>query len=357
MNRPLGYLFVLSACFFLGCQHATVDAPPVNEAEPAEATYRTTGRIDSLSPGIWEVFAEGAQIEVLADSFNWSEGPVWVPELQSILFSDVPENKIYKWSEKDGLAIYLKPSGYTGAERRSGEPGSNGLLLNKDGQLVLCQHGDRRIAVMEAPLSNPAPNFRTIVRTFDKKLFNSPNDAVFDRAGNLYFTDPPYGLEGKMEDPNKEIPFQGVYRFSANNELSLITDELTRPNGIALSPDEKTLYVANSDPQKAVWMAFELNDNGELTSKQVFYDVTSQVGKAKGLPDGMKVAPSGHLFATGPGGVWVFEPNGQPLGVINTGEATANCGFDDGLNFLYMTADMFLMRIPLNSHFLAQASK
>ena len=340
---------LLSICFFTACQSPPAETIPINEVEPTMATFRTTGHIDSISPGIWEVLARDVKIEVLADSFTWSEGPVWVPEIESVLFSDVPENKVYKWSEKDGLSVYLKPSGYTGAKARSGEPGSNGLLLNGDGQLVLCQHGDRRIAVMEAPFSNPAPNFRTLVRTYEDKLFNSPNDAVFDREGNLYFTDPPYGLEGKMNDPNKEIPFQGVYRLSHSNELTLLTDEMSRPNGIALSPDEKTLYVANSDPKKAVWMAYELNESGAIISSRVFYDVTDQVGKAKGLPDGMKVAPSGHLFATGPGGVWVFDPDGSPLGVINTGQATANCGFDSDLKFLYMTADMHLMRVPLNT--------
>lgn len=346
INATPALAFLALFTVIVGCQPTQSSEEDQVQATPSP-TYETTGSIDALAPEIRNILAADAKIEMLADSFTWSEGPLWLPAQEMLIFSDVPENKIYSWNETDGLGIYLKPSGYTGATPRGGEPGSNGLLLSPEGQLVLCQHGDRRMAVMEAELHDPAPNFRTLIRTYQDKLFNSPNDAAFDQAGNLYFTDPPYGLEQRMADPKKEIDFQGVYRLDPMGDVILLTDELSRPNGIALSPDEKTLYVANSDPERAIWMAYPINEDGTLGTGKVFYDATSLVGKEPGLPDGMKVAPNGTVFATGPGGVWVFSPAGTPIGLIRTGQPTANCAFDDTHKYLYMTANMFLMRVPL----------
>jgi gluconolactonase len=196
-------------------------------------------------------------------------------------------------------------------------------------------------------LANPQPNYETIVDRYQGKRFNSPNDATFNKAGDLYFTDPPYGLEGNMNDPAKEIPFQGVYRLKAGStEAELLIDSITRPNGIAFSPDEKTLYVASSDPEKAIWMAYTMVDN-QLTGGRIFYDVTEMVGKEKGLPDGLKTHSSGTIFATGPGGVWIFSQAGKVLGKIKTGQATAICALDATENYLYITADMFLLRVRL----------
>lgn len=316
--------------------------PMENKSEPV-----SKGSIEIVDAKLEGVLNTKAVIEVLAEGFDWSEGPLWLPDQQMLVFSDVPRNTIYSWSEKEGAAVYLKPSGFTGAEFPGSEPGSNGLTLNNRGELVLCQHGDRAVSVMKATLENPVANFEHLATSFGGKRFNSPNDLVFDRAGNMYFTDPPYGLPGGADDPTKEIDFQGVYRVSPEGEVKLLTDELSRPNGLALSPDEKTLYVANSDPEKAIWMAYSLNGQGQITGSEIFFDATPEVARAKGLPDGLKVDDSGNVFATGPGGVWVFAPGGEHLGTIKTGEATANCAFNEDKSELYMTADSYILRLKL----------
>jgi len=253
-----------------------------------------------------------------------------------------------KWKEGEGLSEYLHPSGYTGELGFNGnEPGSNGLHLDPEGRLILCQHGDRRMARMDAPLNAPKAKFVTLADKYEGMRFNSPNDAAFHSNGDLYFTDPPYGLPKNVNDPDKEIPFQGVYRMSKDGSISLLTNKLTRPNGIAFSPDEKTCYVAVSDPEQAIWMAYDVNEDGLFENERLLHDATEWVGKEKGLPDGLKVDAKGNIFATGPGGVWIFNPDGKVLGKIKTGEATANCAFGKGGKELYITADMYLMRVKL----------
>lgn len=317
------------------------------KGDPMDA-YEHIGQIDRLEDAINDLIPEDAKIEVLAEGFDWTEGPVWVEEGEFVLFSDIPPNKVHKWSEGEGVSLYLNPSGYTGEEERGGEVGSNGLLLSPDGKLVLCQHGDRRMAFMDAPLDEPQPNYVSLADNYDGKRFNSPNDAAFHSNGELYFTDPPYGLQFRMEDESKEIDFQGVYRLKADSTVELLTDELSRPNGIAFSADNKTLYVANSDPERAIWMAYDVQEDGSITNGRVFFDATDKVGDAnKGLPDGLKVLPSGIIFATGPGGVLVFNAQGDHLGTVRTGEATSNCAIG-GDGYLYMTADMYLCRVEIN---------
>lgn len=340
-------LILFFCCTLFACQQAPSSDSPTTKSPPlaTQKNYKTTGTIERLDPAINNLIPENAKIEVLAEGFTWTEGPLWIEDGQYLLFSDIPPNRIMKWSEKDGLNIYLTPSGFTGVIERKGEPGSNGLILDKNGNLVLCQHGDRRMARMTTDLSNPQPKFETIIAEYEGKRFNSPNDAIYDSQGNLYFTDPPYGLEKNMEDPAKEIDFQGVYRYATDGQLSLISDKISRPNGIALSPDETTLYVACSDPKAATWTAFDLNKDGTVASEKLFYDATGSEGK--GLPDGLKVDKKGNIWATGPGGVWVFSPEGKVLGKIKTGEATSNCAFNAGQTALYMTCDDYLMRIKL----------
>lgn len=331
---------LLTACNQGGQQQA--------EETPAEASkYPTLGQVDLYDARLLDILDTAAVIEVLGEGFDWSEGPVWVPSIQSLLFNDIPPNKLMQWKDGEGVTTYLTPAGYTGHIEREGEPGANGLFLDPQGRLVLCQHGDRRVARLDAPLDQPEPKFLTVVDNYQGKRLNSPNDLVYDSEGNLYFTDPPYGLQQGMEDPAKEISFQGVYRLDTEGNLTLLTDKMTRPNGIELSPDEKTLYVANSDPEKAVWMAYDLDETGKITGERVLYDATKLVGQddEKGLPDGMVVDPVGRIFATGPGGVWIFTPDGTALGKIRTGEATANCTFGEDGKSLFMTADMYLLRV------------
>src|SRR5688572_514955 len=301
------------------------------------------GPIERLSPRLDALIKADASVEVLAGGFEWAEGPLWLADQQILLFSDVPENRIYSWREGQKTnQIYLEPSGNTSEEKREG---ANGLLLDAQGNLVLCQHGDRRMARMDAPLTEPKPNFVTLADKYQGKRFNSPNDAVYDSAGNLYFTDPPYGLPHISE---QEVDAYSVYRLSVTGELSVITDKLYRPNGIGFSPDEKTLYVANSDPKNAVWMAYSLNPDGTVASERVFYDSTPMVtAENPGVPDGLKVDKAGNLYGSGPGGVWIFSPEGEKLGHIRTAQATANVGFNEDQSVLYLTSHMYLLRVVL----------
>ena len=351
MMKNLLYLSLAMICLLSACQSNTNNQEKETEEPTITETLPTTGQIEVYDDRLTEILNTTARPEILGEGFDWSEGPVWVASINALLFNDIPPNKLMQWKAGEGVSLYLSPAGYTGDTPRIGEPGANGLILDREGRLVLCQHGDRRIARLEAPLESPKPNFSTLVDQYKGKRFNSPNDLVYDSKGNLYFTDPPYGLEKRMEDPAKELDFQGVYRLDAQGKLTLLTDQMTRPNGIALSPGEKTLYVANSDPEKAVWMAFELNEKGEIASERTLYDATKLVGKEdeKGLPDGMVVDKVGHIFATGPGGVWIFTPDGTALGKIRTGEATANCTFGEDGKSLFMTADMYLMRLKVKT--------
>jgi len=307
--------------------------------------YPGFGTVERLDPRLDALVPADARIEVVASGFEWAEGPVWVPgDGGALLFSDVPRNQILRWSEREGLSVYLEPSGYTGVGEYSGEPGSNGLTLDARGNLVACEHGDRRVSVLARGQGK-----RTLVDSYEGRRLNSPNDLVYDSKGALYFTDPPYGLPGRAEDETRELEHFGVYRLSPAGELTLLTGEMSRPNGIALAPDERTLYVANSDPEHAVWMAFALSPDGRVDAGRVFFDATADVGRGPGLPDGMKVDREGNLFATGPGGVLVLAPDGTHLGTIRPGHATANCAWGGDGSVLYLTADSYLARIRLST--------
>jgi gluconolactonase len=332
------FIAFLSCLFFLSC-----DAPN-KQTMQTKKTYARTGSFDVMDPDMLSLVDSSKGIEILAEGFTWSEGPLWVEQGQYLLFSDIPPNKIMKWSEAGGLETYLHPSGYTGTVERGGEPGSNGLLLDKQGQLVMCQHGDRRMARMDAPLDKPAPVFVTLADRFEGKRLNSPNDAVYHSSGDLYFTDPPYGLVKNMEDSSKEIPYQGVYRVKTDGSVELLTKELSRPNGIAFSPDEKKLYVANSDVNK-IWMVYDVTEGGGVGNGKIFYDASAV--SDPGAPDGMKIHRNGTIYATGPGGVWVFSADGKPLGRIRVGQLCSNVAFDTHQTHLYVTADPWLVRISL----------
>ena len=305
-------------------------------------------RVERLDPALDQLIAPEANVEVLAEGFDWSEGPVWVKSHGFLLFSDVPRNEIIRWKDGEGARAWLKPSGYTGSEPRGAELGSNGLAIDAEGRLLLAQHGDRRIARMDAPLTAPAPQFSTVADRFDEAKFNSPNDLVVHSSGDVYFTDPPYGLARGVEDPAREISYQGVFR-ARPGQVSLLTREMTRPNGLAFSPDEKLLYVAQSDPAAPIWRVFDVLESGSLGASRVLFDATGLSKTRKGLPDGLKIDVSGNLFATGPGGVLVISPQGKHLGTILTGQATGNCAFGDDGRTLYITADMYLMRVRLNT--------
>lgn len=305
------------------------------------------GTIEILDPLLNNILNKDARIEIIAEGHEWTEGPLWLEHQKMLLYSDIPRNSVYKWTEEKGAELYLEPSGYTGTALRGGETGSNALLLNSKGQLVLCQHGDRRMAIMDAPIDDPKPNFITLASEYNGKKFDSPNDAVYRTNGDLFFTDPPYGLEKHENDPSKAAPYQGVYKLSTDGTVSLLIDSLTRPNGIAFFPGERRMIVANSDPKKAAWYVFDLTEDDSLINGSILYDATPEVNSNKGLPDGLKIDKQGNVFATGPGGVWIFGQTGKLLGKIRFPEATSNCALADDDKTLYVTADMYVLRIKL----------
>ncbi len=327
-------------------------ASGVPAAEPGADVLPTVGSIERLDPRFDALVPPAAAIEVLASGFAWSEGPVWVSNDRtglpagSLLFSDIPHNRIHRWQPGKGLAIFMEPAGFTGPAGYGNERGSNGLTLDREGRLICCEHGDRRVSRLE-----PGGGKKTLADSYRGKRLNSPNDAVVHSSGAIYFTDPPYGLPKGWDDPRRELDFCGVYRLAADGTLTLECDSMTRPNGIALSPDEQTLYVAQSDPAAPIWRAFAVAADGTLadgkTGGRVFFDATALAKTRRGHPDGLKVDAAGNLFATGPGGVLVFAPDGTHLGTLLTGQATANCAFGEDGKTLFITADSLLCRVRL----------
>lgn len=332
MKRPL---------FFLGLV-ALAALCPVGRSQDKKP-YPTFGTIERKDPRFDKLIPKDAKLEKLADGFKWTEGTLWVPDGKYLLFSDIPNNVINKWEEGKGVTLFLKPAGIEAATHKLKEGGTNGLTLDPQGRLVCCDHGERRVYRLEKDKKKTV-----LADKYDGKRLNSPNDAVYKSNGDLYFTDPPYGLmtEGVEGFPGKELDFQGIYRITKAGKLELLNKEMSRPNGIGFSPDEKILYVANSDPDKAVWMAFPVKDDGTLGAGKVLFDATSLVkAKKKGLPDGMKVDKDGNLFATGPGGVLVIAPDGSHLGTLDTNEPTANCAWGDDGSVLYIATNDKLSRI------------
>lgn len=334
MKKSVWFItFVLVAC----------SAPRSQEFVMKEVV--TIGSIERLDSAVNSLISLDAKIEVLASGFEWAEGPLWLEEQQALIFTDVPTNKIWKWTEHDSLSLYLEPSGYLGDRTDKREPGANGLALDEAGNLILCQHGERQVGKMLGSVDSPKSEFETLATGYEGKKFNSPNDLVYNSRGQLFFTDPPYGMDPWDE---KELDFQGVYRLDTDGKVNLLIDSLSRPNGIALSPDESKLYIAQSDDKKARYYEFALDATGNVTFGKILLDVTPlQSSERKGLPDGLKVHSSGTLFATGPGGVLVISSEGKHLGTILTENGTANCAFDSEEKYLYMTADGFLLRISL----------
>lgn len=352
MSRHFGILGLVFVAALTTARSAHAQQPaPAAQVRGLTAPYPTIGSIERLDPALDALLAPDAKIETIAEGFTWAEGPLFVRrgaggKKGALLFTDVPKNVIYRWTEVDGLSVFMNNAGYSGTRTDLKEPGANGLALDARGRLLMCQHGERRLARVPLPLAAQAAP-QVVVDRFDGKRFNSPNDLVVHKRGEIFFTDPPYGLPGGVDDPGKELPFQGVYRVDARGTAHLLTKEVERPNGIALSPDGKTLYVANSFEAKRLWMAYPLNRDLSIGPGRVFFDATEhakQTGR-KGLPDGLAVDVKGNLFATGPGGVLVFSPAGKHLGTILTGELTANCKFGDDGRTLYITADGIVARV------------
>jgi gluconolactonase len=333
---------ILSLAIIIGCNNNTE-----NKDQRKEEKYKTMGTIERFDSSLGNIISSTASPEIIAEGFEWSEGPLWIEKYNMLLFSDVPTNTVYKWTEEKGKEVYLKPSGFAGTTTQSKEPGSNGLTLDNEDNLVLCQHGNRQMARMDAPLDKPEAKYITIADKYKGKRFSSPNDAVYSSAGELFFTDPPYGLPLQNDsDPAKEIPFNGVYKVKKNGEVILLTDSITRPNGIAFLPGEKKLIVACSDPDKPNWYVFDI-DGDSATNGKIFYSSAGYDKSLKGLPDGFKVDKTGNVFATGPGGVWIFNSEGKPLGKIKLDESTSNVALSPDEKTLYITNDMYVLRFKM----------
>lgn len=288
--------------------------------------------IERLDPALDSIVDVNTPIEKLAGGMGFIEGPLWIANPGYLLFSDIPANAILKWAPGDAKpSVYRQPSGFDGTAENMANMGSNGLALDRQGRLLICQHGNRRVVRVEND-----GKITVLADKYEGKRLNSPNDVTVRKDGAIYFTDPPYGLPGQDQSPQKELAFNGVFLLK-DGKLSVQYKELSRPNGIALSPDEKKLYVANSDGQRKIWMQFDVAGDGSLRDGKVFADLTAN--KEPGGPDGMKVDRKGNLFVTGPGGIWIFSPDGKALGRIKPAEVPANCGFGgkDGKT-LFMTA-------------------
>ena len=337
------FYIIISLVLLVACKNKSE-----NSATMVESTvYPKVGQIERIDDRINSIIPEHATIERIATGLTWAEGPLWIDSKKMLLCSDVKKDKIYKWTEEEGLTVYIEPSGFTGEATDSREKGSNGLVLNPAGELVMCQHGNRQIAKMTASLDAPASEFITVVDNYENKKFNSPNDLIYDSEGNLYFTDPPYGLsEAMMNDPKKELDFQGVYKYTTEGRLILMSSEVSRPNGLALSPDERRLYVANTDENEAQWLSFDVTPD-TLINKVVIYDATSLIGEEVGFPDGVTVDSEGNIFTAGPGGIWVFSADFVLLGKIKSGYWSSNCNFNSDFSTLYITADDHLLRVKL----------
>ncbi len=312
--------------------------------------------VERLDHGLDAIVPENAKLEKLTDGFKWTEGPVWTRE-GFVLFAEIPSNRIMKWVPRGATTVFMQGMGYSGSEPFGGpEPGTNGMTLDAKGRLTVAGHAARTVFRLES--LSPRAKRTILAERYEGKRLNSPNDLVYRADGSLYFTDPPYGLPTQSDqDPKKELSFNGVFRIPNalshpegappdDSKLQLIIKDLTRPNGIAFSPDQKVLYIAVSDPNHKVWMRYDVNPDGTVKNGRVFFDATSD--KADGGPDGIKVDKEGNLYGSGPGGLWIFSPQGRHLGTVKISERMANLNWGDADGkTLYITASSSLYRIRL----------
>ncbi len=338
-SHPMKLPLVALSSFTAVAMLTAAPAPITSTSAPYPKDAKSS--IERLDPAFDALIAADAVVENLGSGFRWSEGPVWEPKQGALLFSDVPENRVYRWKDGEGISVFLEPSGFTGEVYNGRERGSNGLTLDAQGRLILCQHGDRRVARLAAD----GKSFETIVDQFDGKRFSSPNDLCYDKAGNLYFTDPPYGLPS---DTKQETAFNGVYRLGTDGKLTVMDKDLSRPNGVALSPDEKTLYVGSTEGKEPFVKSYTLKADGTVASSKIFFDGAELMTRTKrrGGFDGLRVDASGNVWTSGPGGILIISPAGKHLGSILTSRPTANCAFGDADHqMLYITSNESLLRV------------
>jgi gluconolactonase len=326
----LGLIFIL-ALVLIGQQ---APAPPQRGAAPPREP-----KIVRIDPAFDAIAPANAQIEKVAGGFGFVEGPVWTRQ-GSLLLSDIPGNAIMRVGPAGQTSVFRQPIYYGTGYRQGFHIGSNGLTLDREGRVVIAEHGNRRVTRLEI-----TGELTVLADKVEGKRLNSPNDVVVKSDGSIYFTDPPYGLPQQNTDPAKEIPYSGVYRIQ-NGKVELLTKDVQWPNGIGFSPDERFLYVANSDPMNRVWMRFPVQANGTLGAGAPFYTVPAD--GPGGIPDGLKLDTLGNLYGTGPGGIWVISPDGKLLGRFEPPEVAANVAWGDDGKTLYMTARTSLYRVRLN---------
>jgi len=289
----------------------------------------------------------GTEVEILASELGWAEGPVWAASLNALLFSDVAANRVYRWDDSGGLGVFLSPSGHVPDDASLSWRGSNGLAIDAEGRLLLAQQSSRTLARMLAPLSDPAPDYEVLAAEYGGKSINSPNDLVVHQSGDIYFTDPPYGLAGFEQSPDIELDFFGVFRLTTKHDVSPVTKDLEKPNGIALSSDQSTLYVSNSEAGKEQIIAIQLDAEGNPGLSRVFFDRRDLISDGPGSTDGMTVHPSDYLFVSIPNGLGVLSPMGELLGEIPLGQVT-NMALDANSSHLYITTPHRLLRIEID---------
>jgi gluconolactonase len=330
---PANYIWMRTATldFYTPSRAAAGEEAPLKILPTAERPGRT---------GLGQIVPAGARLERVAGGFEFTGGPVWARD-GSLLFSSPNTNTIYRWALPGRLTVFRPKSGYSGPDvGRYTQPGSNGLTFDPQGRLTICQHGNRRIIRVE-----PHGNITVLADRYAGKQLNSPNDLVYASDGALYFTDPPFGLPGMFADPKKELPFSGVFRVR-DGVVSLITPGLAGPSGIALSPDERHLYVGNWDPDHKVVMRYAFDRGGSVTGGEVFFDATGADGED--AIDGIKVDTAGHVYVCGPGGIWVLSPDGEHLGTLRLPECPRNLAWgDQDARTLYITALTSIYRIRL----------
>jgi gluconolactonase len=312
-------------------------------ASALTAAVAQTPSIVRIDPRFDELVPKDTKLEVVAEDIVWAEGPVWDKTGGFLLFSDAPRNSAFKWSAKQGKTLFLKSSGYTGSAPFTGrEPGSNGLTFDSQHNLVMCQHGDRRVSRLGSD-----NKFTTLADKYDGKRLNSPNDLIFKSNGDLYFTDPPYGLPKTFDDPGRELPFAGVYRLGKDGKVTLLTGENKAPNGVAFSPDEKTLYV--SDSEQKLWMAYPVEADGTIGKGRVFFKVPDSEKGKPGAPDGMKIDVHGNIWTAAPDGLYVIAPDGTLLGRFQLGQPTGNCAWGEDGSTLFITSNHSLYRVRVST--------
>jgi len=330
---------LLSGFILLVCSYTQSSLAQNNETT---TIYPTIGSIEVLEPELNKLIRADAKVEILADGFKWTEGALWVERENMLLFSDIPDNKIYKWTEAGGIEDYLYPSGYSGTEDRPGEPGSNGLIIDESGNLLMTQHGNRQVARMDARLTEPEANFISLANQYNGKKLNSPNDLVQHKNGDVYFTDPPYGLKEQTID-KRELDFCGVYKVDKKGKITLLIDSIPYPNGIGLTPDHKQLIVSNSDGNKPYLYLYNILKDGTLEAKGIAFDFSPYGGGA----DGFTVDRKGNIYSSGPGGLWILNRNFEPIGRIRIPHPVSNCDLSDDEKTLYVTANHQVLRIRM----------